>query len=244
MENNTTIIKILGEDEMRIILNDELFLDEKYLELTKQDADRLFKIVSLFAKEDKNELSINLIKTNFDLTEEFINKVSFCLKVENSVSIKKYFSWFKGNKSAVAKTRSNVSVNEVEENTEITTENVVVKKNTSTTPKKAVDIVNYAKIKDIFNEIFKDTSVPEIKILNDKRKISIKKLYLDMTKQMDLGVADIYEFYDIYFSMVSEDKNLVAGWPNPQNGGKIFQPDLEYFLKDKCFTRLIEKSTK
>ncbi len=241
---------IIMENDMRLIISDELLADEKYLELSKNEFDRVLRIVSLFANEDKEELSINYLMAKFDISEEFKEKTSFIFYFGKVVKIKQYFNWFKGNKSAVAKARTKPatqsSMPEIENevvNEVILKEEQLLKENDI----KAIDKkhnIDYDKVKDIYNETFKNTTVPQIRLLTDARKKNMKKLFDIMSIQLATKVT-IYEFYESYFDLIKgigdRKMNLVKGWLNTKSNSH-FQPDLDYFIKDKVFVSLIEKS--
>lgn len=221
------------ENEMRVIFFEELLTDDNFSNLTKAETDRLLKIVATFARENKEELKLSFLKCSFDISDEFIKKTSFCLNYGTTVSIKKYFKWFGSNKDYVAKSRRRKNTQEVILE-EIINEGVPAEKKES---------IDYDKIKDIFNECFKGTKVPAVRILTDARKRAIKSLYIKMSKHLTEKV-DIYEFYEGYFELIKDegDKkcNLVKGWMNT-NSNSWFQPDLDYYLKEKTFTKLTEK---
>ena len=217
------------EEDMRIIINDELLFDQGYLALTKAETDNLFRIVSTFSRYNSDELEYSYIKNILSLDENFFNKVSFCLKVENGkIIITKYFNWFKNNKENVKACRNKVPGT------------AIVKKTTSQEEK--VDNIDYERIKNIFNNAFAGTKIASIKILSDKRKQSIRILYYKMIKQMETKV-DIYEFYETYFTMIKNDKkrNLTNGWLNTASN-TWFLPTLDFYLKEKCFIGLVENN--
>jgi hypothetical protein len=229
------------ENEMRIILNDELFLDENYLELTKVETDRLFRIVALFAKEDKEDLPLAVLRANFDISDEFLEKLSFCLRIGKTVSVKKYFTWFKGNKVAAAKSRSKVKSEPLEENTSELDEMIE-----PLTPKR--NIINYDRIKDSFNEAFKGTKVDPIRKINPKRQKQIKSFFDKNHKELKLTVEyddNIYAFYETYWEVIKDigdlSLNLVKGWSYSAAKNGWFQPDFDYYLKDKVFYAIDDK---
>lgn len=221
------------ENKMRVIFFEELLTDENFANLTKEETDRLLKIVATFARENKKELKLSFLKCSFDISDEFINKTSFCLNYGTNVSVKKYFKWFGSNKDYIAKSRNRKKTQEIILE-EINNESIHAEKK---------DSIDYDKIKNIFNDCFKGTKVPAVRILTDARKRNIKSLYNKMSKHLTEKV-DIYEFYEGYFELIKDegDKkcNLVKGWMNT-NSNSWFQPDLDYYLKDKTFTKLTEK---
>jgi hypothetical protein len=234
---------------MRIIVNEELLNDEGFLSLSKTETDRLLKIIFAIAKNDKGEVSFNYLNSNFGLSDDFIEKTRFCLNYGTSVSIVKYFKWFSSNKEYVAKSRSKAKL--PKEEVIIETPKVVEEPNNIVKVEvKEVDIekekrenVDYDRVVDIFNNCFKDTKVPSIKVLSDGRKKTIKSFFTKMNK--DIKCEDIYEFYDSYFEVIKDvgDKklNLVKGWNNPRSN-TWFQPDFDYFLKDKVYVQVREKA--
>ena len=216
------------EEDMRIIINDEMLFDQAYLNLSKKDTDVLFRIISTFSRHNEDTIDYNYVKNLLFLEDDFLSKVSFCLKVvDGKLIITKYFNWFKNNKENVKSFRSKEVGKPIEK--KVVTE-------------EKQDNVDYEKIKNIFNNAFAGTKIASIKILSDKRKQQIRLLYQKMSKQMETKV-DIYEFYETYFNMIKNDKkmNLTNGWLNTASN-TWFIPTLDFYLKEKCFVRLIENS--
>lgn len=216
------------EIKMRVIFFEELLHDEAFSELTKTETDRLLKIVTFFAKENTEEIQLSVLKGNFDISEEFIKKTSFCLQYGKTVKVKKYFKWFSGNKDYINKSR-----NKPKE--EISSVAVVEEQQ----PRENID---YDRIKNNFNDTFKGTNVPSIRILSDDRKKGIKNLYNKMSKHLQ-EKCDIYEFYEAYFDLLRTegDKkcNFVKGWHN-STSNSWFQPTLDFYLKQKTFVKINE----
>lgn len=223
---------------MRIIFFDEILEDENFLNLTKEETHRLLRLISFFANENKEEISLSKIKTMFDISDEFIQKTSFCLSYNKNVAIKKYFKWFSSNKKYIAKSRSKQKENPTETTQEV---KVVVE---PIVEKKKEDTIDYDRVVKCFNETFKNTTVPQIKAVSDARKKAIKTLYIKSLKYLEEKV-DIYEFYEIYFDLIKTDGdakfNLVKGWNNTSSN-TWYQPDFEYLTKEKTFIKLIEKA--
>jgi len=225
---------------MRIILNTDIFTTEEFSKLTKDEFTKICNIVKVFAKEDADKVPLFKITSVYDITEDFINKSSFCIDYfDDYVEIKKFFSWIKGNKAAVAKSR----MKKKQSIKEVIVKEIVENKQFDTVEEQSKERIEYDKIRQIFNDCFKDTNVPKVKILTDARKKLLKRFYEKMSKEL-ADEINIYDFYEGYFDLIKDtgDKhfNLVKGWNNNRSNS-WFQPDFDYFLKDKVFVQLREK---
>ncbi len=230
---------------MRIIINTNIFTTEEYSKLTKEDFTKICNIVAVFAKEDTDKVPLFKITGAFDITEDFINKSSFCLDYfDDHIEIKNYFTWLKGNKSAVAKHRmlkkSNSKVQSISRKAKEPVVTAIVEEVKQEDDKSRIE---YNKVREIFNECFRGTKVPLVKLLTDARRKKIKTFYDKFRKEL-VEDTDIYEFYELYFDLIKDvgdtQFNLVKGWNNNRSDS-WFQPDFDYFLKDKVFVQLREK---
>src|SRR5574343_318197 len=197
----------------RIIVKPSLFSNERFIDLTKQETDMLFKIVTLFADNYEDKLHYEIIEKEFGEIDYEV--YSTILKTEEEfILIGDYFKYFK-TKVYTAKSRlkkKSVMLKElVEEHVEnlnmlIKTEDEVeeeIKEEKVETKKEYFD---YEKFKEIWNDEFKDTVVPKIAFISDNRKKTIKSLFYKVTKLINVKDIKPEVFYATYFNKFSQLK--------------------------------------
>lgn len=231
----------------RIIVKPSLFSNQSYINLTKEETDLLFKIVCVFADSYQDKLhyqEINNILGDIDYSP-FSSILEF--EDDEFVLIGNHFKTFK-TKVYTAKSRLKSKTKMLKEiveehienlNNLIKTEDELEEEIKEDVKKeiKNTETFDFDKIKEIWNNEFKDTIIPKISFISDARKKTIKNFYFKIVKLVDIKDIKPEVFYATYFNKFS--KLNISKNGNPKTNWK---PEFDYIMKESTFIKLKEGS--
>jgi len=230
----------------RIIIKPSLFSNENYIKLTKEQSDTLFKIMFLFADSYEDKLHYEFIEKHLGFSVDYAIFETIFEYEEEYILIGNYFKYFK-TKIYTAKSRLKSKGKLLKEMVEEHVENLnnLIKeedeleqdKKQEVEDKKTNQTYDYDKIQELWNENFKDTAVSQIKILDDKRKRTIRNFFNNGKKLINKPEIDFEVFFASYFKRCSSLNMCKNG--NQKTGWK---PDFDYLLKTDVMIKIREKT--
>lgn len=97
--------------------------------------------------------------------------------------------------------------------------------------------IDYQSVIDIFNDVFADTPVSKIKVLNDERKKQVRRLAKELNSQFGVYTTKAFEDYFLDF----KEQTIQKTWYWGQND-RNWVVDLDYITRPKVFAKTVENS--
>lgn len=231
---------------MRIILNDKLLSDPRFLTLSKEQMIALFKISTIFGNANSTTISLSIADSMH--TQALIDAQFFSSDGESLMLIDKNINFFKNNNENVKKCLSKKS--QAGTVAVAPPSPVLEAPKPAKAPKKAVgdDLTNWDEIRQRFNDLVDATSIPKIHILDAKRQALVRNAYALVRKMKNPADGSSFEFdsledfFEAYMTnLVLPRKGLCSGWTN-KDGKSQFQPDFDFIFNKSKVTNIIERN--